>query len=153
MDASGEVELRELQPTSAAVVRGHVDLAGIPRFVGAAFGETLAALAQQQVAPSGPPFARYHLAEGGFDIEAGFPAAGPIVTSGRVHPTALPGGQVATVLHRGDYYSAVGAAYDAAMAWIGSHDRHPSGDPWESYLDGPDVPEPRTLVHVPCRAN
>ena len=26
-----------------------------------------------------------------------------------------------------------------------------AGAPWESYIDGPEVAEPRTLVYLPCK--
>jgi hypothetical protein len=42
------------------------------------------------------------------------------------------------------------AGYIAVRQWLEAQDLAPSGDPWESYLDGPDVPQPRTVVSAPC---
>ncbi len=145
-----EVELVELRPQPAAVVRTHITVAEIPAFLGGAFGEVIETLGRQRLAPAGPPFGRYVPAGGGFDVEAGFPATGAVTPSGRVVASALSGGPAVTVLHQGDYGS-VAAAYDEAFAWAGAHGYVPSGPPWESYLDGPEVAQPRTVVHLPCR--
>ena len=95
-------------------------------------------------------FARYQAMSDGFDVEAGFPADAPVGAAGRVVPVELPGGSIATALHRGSY-DTVGETYEALGAWLGDHDYEPAGVAWESYLDEPGVPEPRTLVSIPCR--
>ncbi|SEB31846.1 GyrI-like domain-containing protein [Rhodococcus koreensis] len=99
---------------------------------------------------TGAPSARYrHTADDRLDVEVGFPLSGGIAARGRVEPTSQPAGRAATTIHAGDY-SGIGAAYDAAVHWITEHGYVPSGDPWESYLDGPGVAAPRTEVFVPC---
>jgi effector-binding domain-containing protein len=145
-----EIAVTEAATRPAAVVRGHTAGADLPAFLGAAFGDVLRTLADQGRQPAGPPFGRYRPTGAGFDVEAGFPADGPVRAAGRVAATELPGGATATVLHRGSYDS-VGAAYDALQAWVRDHGYQATGEPWESYLDGPDVAEPRTLVSLPCR--
>jgi effector-binding domain-containing protein len=52
-------------------------------------------------------------------------------------------------MHVGSY-DGVAAAYTAVEQWLAAHDLSPIGDPWESYLDGPEVPQPRTVVSFPC---
>lgn len=141
------VDRRE-QPT--AVVRGRVSHQGIGDFLGSAFGEVMAALGEQAVAIVGPPFARYWpTQDGDWHIEAGFPAAGTVRAQGRVEPSSLPGGRMARTLHVGAY-DAVAQAYDAVMAWLTEQGCTAQDAPWESYLDGPEVAEPRTEVFVPC---
>ena len=61
----------------------------------------------------------------------------------------LPGGTVATTTHTGRY-DEVGDAYAATTAWLLEHDLTVADVPWESYLDAPDVSEPRTRLCVPC---
>lgn len=143
------VELEELESQPVAVVRAHVAAAEIPTFLAAAFGDALRVLADQHLTPAGPPFARFRPAEGSFDIEAGFPSTGSVTPDGRVDADSLPDGPVAKVMHRGDY-AAVGAAYEAVTTWLGANGYVTAGEPWESYLDGPEVAEPRTLVRFPC---
>lgn len=89
------VEGLEAQP--AAVVREHVDLAGLPEFLGTAFSDVMRTLGAQGLAPAGPPFARYRPGADGFDVEAGFPTSEPLVPAGRVDVEMLPGGPTATV--------------------------------------------------------
>lgn len=144
------IRIQERAEQPAAVVRGHVTTEEIPAFVGAAFGETLAAMTAQHRVPAGPPFGRYRVVDGdGFDVEAGFPTSTAIIASGRVEPSALPGGTVATTVHTGSY-DGVAEAYRAVEAWLEAEGYRITGAPWESYLDGPEVPEPRTEVNVPC---
>jgi effector-binding domain-containing protein len=144
------VEQVELQEQPTAVVRGLVPVEGIPEFLGGVFGEVLAAIDAQGVRPDGMPFARYVPTAGGFQVEAGFPTSAPVQPAGRVVPSSLPGGPALQVLHQGPY-DEVAAAYAAAEAWLGDHGLSATGPPWEAYLDGPEVAEPRTLVTFPCQ--
>lgn len=142
-----EVERRSAQ--EAAVVRASVRPEEIGAFVGSAFGEVLDALGAQGLQPTGPPFCSYRMLDDHFDAAAGFPASGPVVPVGRVEPSVLPGGTIATTMHVGPY-DQLGEAYEQLMSWMEAEGLTPAGEPWESYLDGPEVPQPRTLVCVPC---
>ena len=145
-----DVELVDLEPQPVAVVRGRVTQERIPAFLSEVFAEVLEALATQGLAPAGPPFGRFVPTDKGFDVEAGFPAAQVVTPSGRVEPCELPAGPAARVVHRGDY-AGVAAAYEAVAGWIASHGYKSVEPPWEAYLDAPGVPEPRTVVYLPCR--
>ena len=145
-----DITLETLQPQAAAVVTETLPIASIGPFVGEAFGLVMQALQAQGAFPVGPPFASYHMHGDTFVVSAGFPVAHPVAPSGRVAPMQLPGGQAAVTTHVGAY-DAVSQAYDAIMAWLPSAHLAPAGDPWESYLDGPEVAQPRTLVHLPVR--
>lgn len=144
------VERIEMQPQPAAVVRGEVPLEGIAGFLGGAFGEVMGLVGSQGLTVAGPPFARYQRSDAGFRIEAGFPVAGELRPMGRVESATLPGGHMLLVMHRGAY-GEVDKAYVAAEEWMAANQWEAAGDPWEAYLDGPEVAEPRTIVHVPCR--
>jgi effector-binding domain-containing protein len=144
-----EIELTDLAAQPAAVVHAYVEPAQLPEFFGPAFGEVLAVVGAQARAPVGPPFGRYVPRGDGFDVTAGFPVDGAVAASGRVVPDVLPGGTVATTLHTGRY-DEVGDAYAATTAWLLEHDLTVADVPWESYLDAPDVAEPRTRLCVPC---
>jgi effector-binding domain-containing protein len=145
-----QVDRIELEPQSAAVVRAEVTHDGIAAFLGGAFGEVMGLFGSQGVRPSGPPFARYEMRGEAILIEAGFPFEGDLRPVGRVEVTTLPGGSALVVLHRGAY-SEVAAAYAAAEAWLAENDWQSTSPAWEAYLDGPEVAEPRTIVHMPCR--
>ncbi len=143
-----EITLAEAPEVDVAVVRGRVDHEGIPAFVGQAFGEVLAVVGEEAVC--GPPFSRYAMLPGAWDIRSGFPVSASIEPEGSVEPDSLPGGPLVSTLHVGPYQE-LGMAYDALESWIASHGFAPAGDPWESYLDGPEVPEPRTLISWPVQ--
>jgi effector-binding domain-containing protein len=143
-----EITVSVTQAQDAAVVAGHVDTTGIPEFLGGAFGEVMAVVDGSAVA--GPPFARYVMVDDGFDIVAGFPVASPVTPSGRVVATTLPGGTKAMLLYRGSY-EGIAEAWTAMESWVAENGYVVDADPWESYLDGPDVAEPRTLITWPVR--
>jgi effector-binding domain-containing protein len=142
------IERLEVQP--AAVVRAHVAFDGIPAFLAGAYAEVLDVVATQVVAVAGPPFARYAMSDRGFDVEAGFPTRSPVAPTGRVEAGELPGGPAIVVLHRGPYDDVAGD-YRAGQEWLAANRWTATGTPWEVYLDGPEVAEPRTLVYMPCR--
>lgn len=145
-----DIHLATLQRQPAAVVEARVTLDGIGDFIGAAFGEVLTVLGQQALAPTGPPFGRYHFDGDGVDVAAGFPVEGPVASSGRVAPDELPGGIAAYTIHVGPYET-VASAHTDITAWLCDNGYTAVGDPWERYLDGPDKAQPRTEVFVPCR--
>ena len=144
-----DVEVEDLAPQPAAVVRAHVASEDIESFLGGVFEEVAATAGQQGLQVAGPPFGRWTPGDGGFDVTAGFPVTGRVEARGRVEADELPGGTVARTLHTGPY-DGVGAAYAAAFDWLAGHALVAAGEPWESYLDGPEVAQPRTLVRVPC---
>ena len=145
------IEQVQLAEQHAAVVRGRVPTEQISDFLAGAFGEVIGALSAQGLAPVGPPFGLYSPpSEEGFEVAAGFPASGPVTTAGRVGDLLMPGGLAVQVMHVGAYAD-VAAAYQAIEAYLPEHGLVPVGPPWESYLDEPEVAEPRTLVTWPVR--
>lgn len=146
-----DVELVELKPQPAAVLRGQVPVDGIPDFLGEAYDEVMQVLHAQGQYPAGPPFGRYERTESGFFCVAGFPTSAPITAAGRVEPDTLPGGLAASLLYRGEY-SGIAAAYESVQQWLSDHGYRVAGQLWESYLDGPDVAQPRTILQIPCAA-
>ena len=125
--------------------------------MGPAFEEVVAALADQGLHPAGPPFCRYSMGSDGMDdqgraavfvLAAGFPCSAPAAAAGRAEPMQLPGGSAVVAVHVGAYPE-LGEAYAAVAQYMGEHDLEPAGDPWESYLDGPEVEVHRTFPHQP----
>ena len=147
----GPIQVSERGEEFAAVVRGHATEVELPAFLGGAFGEVIEELRKQGVAVTGPPFGRYWPAGEGFEVEAGFPAAGSVAPAGRVVPSVLPAGAVATTVHEGGY-AGLGQSYSEVEQWLPAHGYAATDAPWESYLDGPEVPEPRTRISFPCVA-
>jgi effector-binding domain-containing protein len=145
-----QVERVELAEQPTAVVRGLVPEEKIPEFLGGAFAEVMGVIGAQDLRPDGMPFGCYVPTSDGIQVEAGFPTSAPVEPAGRVLPSSLPVGPAIQVLHKGAY-NAVQAAYAAAEAWLVDNGWEATGPPWEAYLDGPEVAEPRTIVYLPCR--
>lgn len=146
-----EIEQVQLDEQDAAVVAGRMAEAEIGPFLAAAYGEVMGVLQAQRLPVTGPPFGLYSPPDDGvFDLLSGFPCAGPVAPAGRVVPHRLPGGSALQTMHIGSY-SDVGGAYQALQSHMAAQGLTSAGAPWESYLDGPEVAEPRTLVTWPVR--
>jgi effector-binding domain-containing protein len=68
------------------------------------------------------------------NVEVGVQVTGPFEPSGRVVPSVLPAGEVASTVHRGPY-DALEEAHVALKAWCGSHRHALTGVRWEIYGD------------------
>ena len=139
------------QPT--AVVRGRIPVADIPSFLTRAYGAVMQTLIAQGVVPVGPPFAYYpHPPTETIDVEAGFPVATPVMASGEVVPSQLPGGDVATALHVGPYDTMI-STYDELRTWVAKQGLTLQGGMWEVYQSDPhrepDSSTWRTLIYWP----
>jgi effector-binding domain-containing protein len=73
-------------------------------------------------------------------VEVGVQVDGPFVASGRVTPSELPAGRVATTVHRGSY-DGLGAAHEAVHAWCATHGHSLTRTRWEIYGDWQEDPE------------
>lgn len=105
-----------------------------PRAMTAA-GEVLAA---QGLNPAGPPVALYQgMAEGRFDVTAGFPVPPGAAPSGDVVVTMLPGGATVEVIHQGSYDD-LSSTYEELTAWFKDNGMTPPAVMWEEYLVGPE---------------
>jgi effector-binding domain-containing protein len=66
------------------------------------------------------------------EVEVGVLAAKRFEAHGRVIASELPGGEVVTAVHRGDY-ARLGATHDAARDFAAAHGRQLAGPRWEIY--------------------
>ena len=76
------------------------------------------------------------------EVEFGVGARSPFADIGRVKYSAVPGGDVATTTHWGDY-GALGAAHEAVVAWCRAERRALAGISWEVYGHWHDDPAKR----------
>ena len=76
------------------------------------------------------------------------PVRRPVSGGPGVETVELPGGPAARTLHAGRY-AEVGRAYRTLQDWVVDNGYVARDQPWETYLDEPDVPVPRTLVYLP----
>ena len=141
--AAGDVELRTEVPRDAAVVRVEGPAGDLPVLIGPAFGEVAGAMGQAGVGIAGEPFTRYLAWDGGrVEAEVGFPVLRPAPAVGRVYPTTLPGGEVASIVHVGPY-DTLHETYAQLQAWLGARGWSPTGPMWEVYWSEP-VGDPST---------
>ena len=66
------------------------------------------------------------------NVEIGVEVATPFAAIGRVVPSSLPAGRVATTLHRGAYEE-IGLAHRAIIDWCDHHGLQRTGARWEVY--------------------
>jgi effector-binding domain-containing protein len=72
-------------------------------------------------------------------VEVGVLVKGPFHTVGRVVASELPGGEVATATHCGDY-ARLGVTHDAVRDHAAAHGRELAGPRWEVYGHWREVP-------------
>jgi effector-binding domain-containing protein len=78
--------------------------------------------------------------DAGVPIEVGVQVVAPFKRMGRVVCAAIPGGAVATVVHRG-LYQKLSEAHAAVRRWCVEHDYALAGPNWEIYGDWTDNPD------------
>ena len=74
------------------------------------------------------------------NVEVGVQVEGTFAPAGRVIPSTLPGGRVATTVHRGPY-GGLDAAHRAVHEWCAAHGHELTGTRWEIYGDWRENPE------------
>lgn len=134
---------RPEQPT--AVVREKVPMNELPEFFGRAFGAVMAAVQNQGVQLTGPPFGRYlSMPTETVDVEAGFPVSAPFTASAEVAAGTLPACQAFEATHTGPY-DTLGITYDAIQERMKEQGFSPADSMWEYYLSDPATePDPAT---------
>ena len=81
------------------------------------------------------------------NVEVGVEVTGTFEPSGRVVPSALPAGTVATTVHRGSY-DGLDAAHHAVLDWCAARDLRTAGPRWEVYGHWRDDPaQLETTIH------
>jgi effector-binding domain-containing protein len=144
-----EVAEKELPTQTALTVRKRVTVAALPQAMGEAFGAIMSHLQTGGAQPVGPPYTLYpgEMAQE-FDVIVCMPVAPGATAGPGTDLEEVPGGAVASVLHKGPY-SGIGAAYEALQAWMEVNGRRPGGPPREVYLNSPsEVPESELLTEI-----
>jgi effector-binding domain-containing protein len=140
--------LATMQELSTAIPQGH--------------SQVFAWLGQQGIAPSGPPFIRYHVIdmERQLDIELGVPVASTVDGDDHVAAGVLPAGRYAALIYTGVENGIAGnwelLKWGAAQGLVWDQWATPQGDGWgaryESFLtdpaDEPDMAKWETEVAI-----
>ena len=69
------------------------------------------------------------------DVEVGVLVTAPFEAEGRVIASELPGGEVTTAIHLGDY-TRLGVTHDAVREYVAAKGRERAGPCWEIYGHG-----------------
>lgn len=117
-----------------------VEIGGILREI---LPEVWGYVESHELKPVGPPFTRfYSYVDGVVDLEGGIPVENTADGEGRVKPSELPGGTVATTIHTGPYEK-LPEAHDALHGWMREHKKESAGSQWEFYITDPgEEPDP-----------
>jgi effector-binding domain-containing protein len=150
-----EVTLKKVEPMTIASIRevipGYQDM-------GAHFGEILAHLGTNRIAPTGPAFAIYYdegYKEKDIHVESAVPVGSGTPSGARVKVRELPGvAQVASLTLQGSY-EGLSDAYGRLLGWIQAQGYRIVGPNREIYLQGPgpdyEPPEYLTELQFPVQ--
>jgi effector-binding domain-containing protein len=137
-----QVELIELTPRPAAIIRGVVRFDSPERSaIGARLSEALdqrlrtlaALLARSGARVAGSPYVRYHtFGDTESDMEFGVPLSEALDSDEEAYRGELPGGPAAATWHEGPH-DKLGEAYARIADYLREHDREPAGPGWEVY--------------------
>ena len=137
------VDYVELEETPLAVVRATgVTMDEIRGIFDSAFGALGAAIGEGAISPAGPGLAVYHGDPADtFDLEVGFPIAGPLIApitmqDTVIEPGSIPGQRVAAASHLGGY-DGLGAAWERIISGATEDGHQPSGVLIEVYVVDP----------------
>jgi effector-binding domain-containing protein len=150
---AGDVEIHELHPQEAAIIRVDAPVAELPSVIGDALREVSERMATAGVDLAGPPFTRYpSFGPDTVTAECGFPVMRPAPVAGRVVSLLLPGGLAASIIHLGPYET-LDQTYDQLQRSLDGSGLHAAGPMWEIYWTDPgmepDAQRWRTEIVVP----
>lgn len=132
---------------TTAIIHLTIPRSEIRKVMGPALAELRAALASQNVVPTGPWFTRHlTMKPDVYDFEVGFPVKETVAPEGRMTSGMLPAANVArTVLHGS--FEGLGAAWSELDTWVVAQGRKPGPSLVETYLTGPgESPDAATWV-------
>jgi effector-binding domain-containing protein len=151
MNTEPKVDQRAAQPYAG--IRTLTTMEGLSTVIPQYTGEVFAWLGQHGIAPTGPPFIRYHIIDMArqLDVEMGVPVASEVSGEGLVQAGVLPAGRYASLVYT-DINQGV-PANRTLLQWGEAQglvwDQWPTaeGDAWgaryESFLTDPnDEPDP-----------
>jgi effector-binding domain-containing protein len=126
--------IRETRPQPTMCIRGRTTRSALALTLGEFLAHVRGYIERCGAQPAGPPYTRYHSIQGeDIDVEAGFPVTALLAPEGRIRAGELPGGEVASTVHHGDY-DGLNAAAEALAVWVRNQDREASGPTWQIYV-------------------
>ena len=137
------VSLQHVEPRPIAAVRGQMAIREVPARFREFLDQVYAAAKTGAISLDGQNVFVYRAAPPNLaEIEFGVGAKAPFAPVGRVEYRQVPGGDVATTTHWGDY-SLLGAAHQAVVDWCKAEGHTLAGVSWEVYGHWSDDPSKR----------
>lgn len=137
------ISVRRVEPRALASVHARMAVRDVPAQFRSSLDQVYAAAKRHAIALDGQNVFVYRAGPTPLaDIEFGVGVREPFAPVGRVVQSSVPGGEVATTTHWGDY-AALGAAHDAVVTWCRENGRALAGVSWEVYGHWNDVPAKR----------
>ncbi|MGD8719538.1 MAG: MerR family transcriptional regulator [Candidatus Zixiibacteriota bacterium] len=130
-----DVVIKKVEDVRAATCRGIIPTYAEPKAI---WEELMGYLKQNGASFAGPCFALYHdqcYKEKDVDAEACQPISGDVPETARIKVRELPGGEMASTIHKGPY-SGLNDCYTAALKWIEQNGYRVAGPDREIYLEG-----------------
>lgn len=146
---SYECEVIEMESQPAVAVREVTTYHSLPRTIGGAFASLRRYLDEHALIRAGPMYVKYAGPPAhDVTVEVGVPVPKNAPEAPGFTSASLPGGRVATCLHRG-HYSDLPHAYRALEKWVLKEGLATTGEAYELYLnDGERTPPAAWLTRV-----
>ena len=137
------ISVQRVAPRPFAAVRERMPIGEVPSRFRPLLDQVYAAAKGNAIVLDGQNIFVYRAGPSGIaEVEFGVGAKDPFASIGRVNYSAVPGGDVATTTHWGDY-GALGAAHEAVVAWCQAEGHALAGISWEVYGHWHDDPAKR----------
>lgn len=149
-------EVKEVQAQPMVSIRMHTPPATFDHSIPSAMTELLTYARQQGILcdNQAPLVINYAYEETDADVEVCVPVERVVASEGRIVSRVLPGGSVASLMHRGPYEE-LGLIYPSLAAWIKEQGYEMDGPARQAFWDGPwntvDPAHYRTEVLWPIR--
>lgn len=143
---SYECEIITRAEQHAIALRTRTHVGNLPNLMGPTYGKIAHYLGEKSLAPAGAPYtAYYNMDMQDLDVEIGIPVLEPVDDVDDLQVTTIPGGKMATCIHKGPYNN-IEAAYNALMAFLEGEGVEATGVAYEYYLNDPTEIPPQELL-------
>ena len=133
-----QIELRDVQARTTAVVRRRASLGELARVVPDGCGEVWAFIRSSALPHPGRNLALY--LDDAINLDVGVEVTQPFIGDDLISCSSTPAGTVATTQHVGSY-ARLGEAHQAIRRWCADHGHVLAGPNWEVYGHWTDDPE------------
>lgn len=144
------MEIKKVEKLKTLMVRTVAPASTLPVLMGEVYGELGAYMGRKGIAFAGPPYAMYYNMDmDALDVEMGFPVSVDAEGEGRITAGEIPGGTVASAVHKGPYDKLMDT-YNILMAFVRENGLETTEWMYEFYLNSPAEVKPEDLETEIC---